>query len=197
MSRLQAAAQRRPLPPNRLTPQKSRARGAARRNETAPRGVRVLAVRLQREHHSRRSRRDRPHRFDADSRPSFDRLGRRMLMRDRSIPVWLRRVRPGGNRRRVDRHPALLGAARDPRSDRLRRAMLGDRAALRRRRGAVDGHRRPRARGGRVAKRLRDPYPPGDRRRWVKTKSAAWPRRELEREAFAKVRERRRAGPVR
>jgi hypothetical protein len=30
-------------------------------------------------------------------------------------------------------------------------------------------------------------------RLWVKTKSAAWPRRELEREAFAKARERRRA----
>jgi ATP-dependent DNA ligase len=46
---------------------------------------------------------------------------------------------------------------------------------------------------GVVAKPLDSPYLPGDRRRWVKTKSAAWPRRELEREAFAKARERRRA----
>lgn len=43
---------------------------------------------------------------------------------------------------------------------------------------------------GVVAKRLRDPYVPCDRRLWVKTKSAAWPRREREREGMAKRRKR-------
>jgi ATP-dependent DNA ligase len=49
---------------------------------------------------------------------------------------------------------------------------------------------------GVVAKRLRDPYVPGDRRLWVKTKSLALPRSELEREAIAKpLRGRRLSAP--
>jgi bifunctional non-homologous end joining protein LigD len=43
---------------------------------------------------------------------------------------------------------------------------------------------------GVVAKRLGDPYVPGDRKRWVKTKSAVWPRREREREAMGRRRQR-------
>ena len=51
---------------------------------------------------------------------------------------------------------------------------------------------------GVVAKRLTD-YVPGDRWRWVKTKSPSWPRRVLrvlEREGIGKARDRRRKTAV-
>lgn len=43
---------------------------------------------------------------------------------------------------------------------------------------------------GVVAKRLDEPYRPGERR-WIKKKNPAWPRYEAKREAIIRERERR------
>jgi bifunctional non-homologous end joining protein LigD len=127
--------------------------------------------------------------FDDDGRPSFELLGRRMLMRDRSIPVCFLAfdllaidgvstiTQPYAERR------AILDALDFAGSCWATVPAFEDGEAL----WAVVVDQRLE---GVVAKRLRDLYLPGDRGRWVKTKSAAWPRRELEREAFARARER-------
>jgi bifunctional non-homologous end joining protein LigD len=129
--------------------------------------------------------------FDADGRPSFDRLGQRMLMRRRDVPVCF----VAFDLLAIDGTPTMT----QPYSE--RRAILealhfggpcwatvpsfDDGDALW---DVVVAQQLE----GIVAKRKRDPYVPGDRRLWVKTKSPAWPRRELEREAMARPRERHR-----
>jgi bifunctional non-homologous end joining protein LigD len=128
--------------------------------------------------------------FDTDGRPSFDLLGRRMLVHDRRVSVCFLAF----DVLAVDGVPTL----EQPHSE--RRAILealefagpcwatvpsfDDAEALW---SVVTAQRLE----GVVAKRLGDPYVPGDRRLWVKTKSAAWPRREPERERIAKKRRRR------
>jgi bifunctional non-homologous end joining protein LigD len=120
--------------------------------------------------------------FDADGRPSFDLLSRRMLMRDGCVAVCFLAF----DVLAVDRVPTLAQPYEQ------RRAILEaldfagpcwatvpsfDNAEVLW--SVVTAQQLE----GVVAKRLRDPYVPGDRRRWVKTKSEAWPRREREREA--------------
>lgn len=125
--------------------------------------------------------------FGQDGRPSFDRLGRRMLMWDRRVTVCFLAFdvlavegvptleQPYSERRAILEALDFAGPcwATVPSFD--------DADAL----WAVVTAQRLE---GVVAKRFRDPYLPGDRRLWVKTKSAAWPRREREREGMAQRR---------
>jgi bifunctional non-homologous end joining protein LigD len=128
--------------------------------------------------------------FDADGRPSFELLGRRMLMSDRTVSVYFLAFdllaidetstlgQPYSQRRDILEALDFAGPcwATVPRFD--------DGEAL----WTVVVERELE---GVVSKRLDDPYLPGDRRRWVKTKSAAWPRREHERESMQRRAERR------
>jgi bifunctional non-homologous end joining protein LigD len=123
--------------------------------------------------------------FDRDGRPSFELLGRRMLMRDRTIPVCFLAfdllaidgvatiTQPYAERRAILDALDFAGPcwATVPAFD--------DGEAL----WAVVTDQRLE---GVVAKPLDSPYLPDDRRRWVKTKSPAWPRRELAREGSRK-----------
>jgi bifunctional non-homologous end joining protein LigD len=129
--------------------------------------------------------------FDRDGRPSFERLGQRMLMRRRDIPVYFVAFdllaidgvstleQPYVERRAILEAIDYGGPcwATVPAFD--------DGQAL----WHVVTEQRLE---GVVAKPLESRYVPGDRRLWVKTKSAAWPRREPEREAVARARERQR-----
>jgi bifunctional non-homologous end joining protein LigD len=129
--------------------------------------------------------------FDDGGRPSFELLGRRMLMRGRSVPVCfvafdllaidgvLTLEQPYAERRAILDALDFAGPcwATVPAFD--------DGEAL----WQVVTEQRLE---GVVAKPLNSAYLPGDRRRWVKTKSPAWPRRDLEREAVIKARDSRR-----
>jgi bifunctional non-homologous end joining protein LigD len=130
--------------------------------------------------------------FDANGRPSFDLLGRRMLMRDRAVPVYFLAfdllaidgvstiTQPYSERRAILEAIDFAGPswATVPAFDdgEALWTVVTDQGLE-----------------GVVAKRLSDPYLPGDRRRWVKTKSSAWPRRELEHESMQRRAERRKA----
>lgn len=130
--------------------------------------------------------------FDQDGRPSFDLLGRRMLMRDGRVPVCFLAFdviavdgavtlgQPYDQRRRILDALDFAGPfwATVPSFD--------DAEALW---SVVTAQRLE----GVVAKCLPTRTYRATGRRWVKTKSLAWPRRELERETMAKARDRRRA----
>jgi bifunctional non-homologous end joining protein LigD len=132
--------------------------------------------------------------FERNGRPSFDHLGRRMLMRRRDVPVCF----VAFDLLAIDGTPTIEQPYRERRAileaiefggpcwatvpafddgDALWHVVIAQQLE------------------GIVAKRLNDPYVPGDRRLWVKVKSPAWPRRTLEREAMAKAHERRRRTP--
>jgi bifunctional non-homologous end joining protein LigD len=127
--------------------------------------------------------------FDADGRPSFELLSRRMLMRDRRVPVCFLAfdllavegvptlAQPYAERRAILEALDLAGPrwATVPRFDDVEPLWTVVTAQ------GLEGV---------VAKRHRDPYIPGDRTRWLKTKSPAWPRRESVREAIASRRAR-------
>jgi len=89
--------------------------------------------------------------FGNDGKPSFDRICRRILQRDRSVPVALVGF---------DDAPALWQAVREHRLE------------------------------GVVAKKIDEPYRPGERT-WIKRKNPDWPRYEAEREAAIRERQRR------
>jgi bifunctional non-homologous end joining protein LigD len=126
--------------------------------------------------------------LDRHGRPSFERLCRRMLQRDVSVPVALlvfdvleldgdSTMRLPYLERREILESLTFGLAVQvcPRFD--------DRAALWR---AVIEHRLE----GVVAKRLTEVYRPGERL-WVKRKNPQWPRYEAEREAAVRDRQKR------
>jgi hypothetical protein len=120
--------------------------------------------------------------FDSDGRSSFDLLGRRMLMRDRHVPVCFLAF----DLLAIDGTPTLEQPYEERRAILEAIDFAGSCWAVVPRFDDGDAlwHVVTEQRlEGVVANRLADPYVPGHRRRWVKFKSPAWRRREREREA--------------